>query len=567
MFTEEVEPIPYESDYLEANTNPIRLYEDDLERLLSFIEPTYDNFEKGVCYLFNSPYEEEFIKDFVVRWYTQEDYNDAQLILDFCAAEFSSRFDNNWFFQIVDCIPQTQRNLILETYFNNTINESASIDISDPITFTSMKLNKDYRKQDGLGIRVGDFLTDLKKVAAYIDNLNMYIMKIKTSALKKAELKLMKPSEFKQKLREFKLGQKPARRKIKDITAWDVLATGSNMNYITVEEAVFWDTNPLSFNLFQGYEYNELNDGEEDYTVLQPFLDHVYSIICSQNEKIYEYIINWLSFIFQNPTDKTQVAIVLTGVEGTGKTTFTDVICRLLGTYANDNANIDEITGIFNSSILMKKLIVCNEVKSFTSSKSYDSDKMKTLITEKNIDINRKGKEAVRQENVANFIFVSNNFAPIKISEFDRRYLVIEVSPAKRGDIAYFTQLKDSFTDKFYANLLTFLLNNNIKNWNRTNIPMTSAKKEIIDFCKSQYQSFIQDYINKFKEGFGTRDAFTAYKKWCEENGYEREKINLFRLGVLKYCDNLQKPTRFRLKEDCHQFFDLEEHEEEEEKG
>ena len=79
VFTEEVESIPYESDYLEANTNPIRLNEDDLERLLSFIEPTYDNFEKGVCYLFNSPYEEEFIKDFVVRWYTQEDYNDASI--------------------------------------------------------------------------------------------------------------------------------------------------------------------------------------------------------------------------------------------------------------------------------------------------------------------------------------------------------------------------------------------------------------------------------------------------------------------------------------------------------
>ncbi len=244
VFSGEVEPFICEPYELEANTNPIRLNEEDLESLISFIEPTYDNFEKGVCYLFNSPYELQFIQDFVVRWFTQEESNDAQLILDFCAAEYSPRFDNNWFFQIVDCIPQTQRNLILETYFNNTINESASIDISDPITFTSMKLNKDYRKQDGLGIRVGDFLTDLKKVAVYIDNQNMYIMKIKTSALKKAELKLMKPSEFKQKLREFKLGQKPARRKIKDITAWDVLATGSNMNYITVEEAVFWDTNP-----------------------------------------------------------------------------------------------------------------------------------------------------------------------------------------------------------------------------------------------------------------------------------------------------------------------------------
>ena len=74
----------------------------------------------------------------------QEENNDAQLILDFFASEFSPRFDNNYFFQIVDCIPRKQRNLILETYFNNTFNDSATIDISDPITFTTMKLNKQH---------------------------------------------------------------------------------------------------------------------------------------------------------------------------------------------------------------------------------------------------------------------------------------------------------------------------------------------------------------------------------------------------------------------------------------
>ena len=213
----------------------------------------------------------------------QEENNDAQLILDFFASEFSPRFDNNYFFQIVDYIPRKQRNLILETYFNNTFNDSATIDISDPITFTTMKLNKEYRKQEDLGILLCDFLTDLKKVAVYIDNLNMHLMKIKTSSLKKAELRFVKPSEFKQKLKLFKIGKRHHKKKIKVISAWDVLAYAQNMKYITMEEVVFYDDNPNSFNLFQGYEYNEVQEGNEDLTLLQPYIYHAYNIICSHN--------------------------------------------------------------------------------------------------------------------------------------------------------------------------------------------------------------------------------------------------------------------------------------------
>lgn len=550
-----IEPDSIPSNDLNANTNPIRLNQKNLYRLIDLFEPTYDNFEKCICYLFNSPYIKDFILPFVIEWYCQKPYNEPDTIEDFFSEKYEPRSDNNWFFSIVDCLSQAQRNIILEKYFNNTINTGAKIDISDPLTFTYMKLNRDYRKRNGEGIRVGDFMTDLKKVAVYIDNMSIYMMKIKSSSLKKAEIKFMNASMFREKLKEFKLGVINSNKKVKEINAWDVLCEGTNKNLITIEEMVFYDENPKTFNLFQGYEYDQVE--EINMTLLTPFINHVYNVICSRNNSLYKYLIYWVSYIFQNPKAKTQVAIVLTGAEGTGKTTFTDVICHLLGNYANDNAKIDEITGKFNNLLMYKKLLICNEVKSFISNKNYDSDRMKTLITESNIDINIKFKDTVHQENVANFIFVSNNFAPIKITENDRRYLVIEVSSERRVDIAYFTQLKQSLTEEFYSHLLTFFMKINLSEWDRLKIPMTPAKQAIIEFCKSPYQTFIQLFITNFIQGYPKKEAYTTYKKWCEENGYNSGTVQEFRLGMLKYCFDSKPTSTYKLKEESYQFFDM----------
>lgn len=561
-FFRNVESDTIPSYNLIANTNPIRLSKNDLHTLVDQFKPTYDNFEKYICYLFNSPYKQEFILDFVCSWYVQNPNNNVETIQEFCAENFTPRKDNNWFFVIVNGLPTLQRNLILEKYFTNTVNDSECIDISHPLTFTSMKLQNDYRKRDGFGIRVGDFITDLKKVTVYIDNMSMYIMKVKSSKLRKAEIKFMNPSMFKEKMKEFKLGTIEAGKKTKDITAWDVISEGTNKNFITIEEMVFYDENPKTFNLFQGYEFDQVEEVELE--LIRPFIDHVYNIICSRNNDLYKYLMYWIGYLFQDPKAKTQVAIVLTGAEGTGKTTFTEVLCHLLGNYANDNAKIDEITGRFNNILMSKKLLVCNEVKSFISNKSYDSDRMKTLITESNVDINIKFKDTIHQENVANFIFVSNNFAPIYISENDRRYLVIEVSSERRVDLAYFSALKETFTEDFYKNLLTFIMKINLQGWNRLNIPMTSAKQAIIDFCKSPYQTFIQAFVIRFRDGFPKKEAFTTYKNWCEENGFNHGTQQDFRLGMLKYCADAKQqngPSTYLLKQENYQYFNIEDEE------
>lgn len=55
-------------------------------------------------------------------------------------------------------------------------------------------------------------------------------------------------------------------------------------------------------------------------------------------------------------------------------------------------------------------------------------DLLKTLRTEDTILINLKFRDLMSIKNVSNFIFLSNNFAPVKIESGDRRFAVFRVS-------------------------------------------------------------------------------------------------------------------------------------------
>ena len=555
-----LKPITKKIDDFDMNYSLIKLGREDLVTLLSFFEPTYDNFDKCIKYLFKSPYKQDFIEEFVVGWYCQGEYNYASTIRNFSNEYYTPEKSNNWFFRIVNELHPKQRNYILEKYFNTTIDTSAPFDISSPITFYTIKKEKDYRLRKGIGIRVGDFLTDLKQVAIYVENADIFILKKKSPLLRKAEIKFFTPGQFKTKLNSLKLGVYGKGSKMKEITAWKILSHGSNMNAITVQDMCFYQEGENIFNIFQGYEYDEI-EGEIDLRIIMPFINHIHDVICNNNEDAYRYLISWLAYLFKNPGGKTETAIVLTGMQGCGKNTFTNVICHLLGTYANDNATINDITGKFNNAILYKKLIICNEVKSYIANKVYDGDRMKTLITENTIDINMKFHDSLHQENIANFILISNNFAPIKIEEGDRRYFVLEVSSEHIHDQEYFQNILNSLTDEFYSNFLTFLMRIDISGWDRFNIPLTPAKKAIMEFSKSPYSTFIQYTISSFIRGFEKVSAFKTYKDWCNENGYIIGNVQNFRLGLLQYCEEKnirlqnKKVNIYKLKEECRTHF------------
>ena len=113
--------------------------------------------------------------------------------------------------------------------------------------------------------------------------------------------------------------------------------------------------------------------------------------------------------------------------------------------YANENVtSIESVVGKFNAVLENKKLIILNELQSIDSNKYLNSDALKSVITDKKININQKNEPERLTDNVANFIMVSNNSNPIKIENGDRRYVVTKTSNKHKDDFDYFELLNDS---------------------------------------------------------------------------------------------------------------------------
>ena len=106
---------------------------------------------------------------------------------------------------------------------------------------------------------------------------------------------------------------------------------------------------------------------------------------------LYDYVLNWISNIIQHPGMKNETALVIKGLQGIGKNTFTDVVSELLSGYSVANVTeMQELTGNFNSVVENKMLIVLNELKNCGDERMANFNALKSIITDKTIRINEK---------------------------------------------------------------------------------------------------------------------------------------------------------------------------------
>ena len=88
-------------------------------------------------------------------------------------------------------------------------------------------------------------------------------------------------------------------------------------NYFQVASVRFLSDDPNDFSLFRGYPHAPLKT--YDMNIIGPFLKHVHEVIANGNLDHFTYILNWISFIVQNPGKKNTRALLIIGDKGTGK--------------------------------------------------------------------------------------------------------------------------------------------------------------------------------------------------------------------------------------------------------
>jgi hypothetical protein len=307
------------------------------------------------------------------------------------------------------------------------------------------------------------------------------------------------------------------------------------------------DTN--IFNIFTGFRFQPLSvDAEPDYyNNIQPILTHLKDVLCSNNEDVFNYVINWLAHLIQRPCDKAGVPVILMKSEqGTGKNLFWDFMGQVMGKkYICNINNLDDLTNKFNTRTEGKLLNILNEIQNYGGNYK-NNEKLKSILTDITQTIEPKGKEAYTINNYARSVMLTNNDWAAKISNDDRRYLPIDVSNHRKDDNEYFKNLADIINDDKNAELFFhYLIQVDISSFDIRKIPHTQLKEHMKWFnVENRPLYYLKEYITDiddedFENKLSSKDLFNEYCFWCEENK-ERQTFSqrTFTQQIIKYGMN-----------------------------
>jgi hypothetical protein len=175
---------------------------------------------------------------------------------------------------------------------------------------------------------------------------------------------------------------------------------------------------------------------------VQPFLDYVKEVICSDDPRLYEWVVAWIADMFQNPGNKPGTALVLVGVQGAGKTFLGEhVLGAIIGNqHYTQLKDITKLTDKFNTIIDNKIFVQCDE-----AIHSYQRDvasRLKSVISDKTMTIEPKGINSYSKPNHMRLLFTSNEEEKaifIDPSPYERRFTVVKVNNKRAMDLEYWS--------------------------------------------------------------------------------------------------------------------------------
>lgn len=240
----------------------------------------------------------------------------------------------------------------------------------------------------------------------------------------------------------------------------------------TVETVVFAPNQnwPGTLNLWRGFGVQPVRGDCE------LFWEHVKDNVCAGDEAAFVYLRNWLARAVQKPQEPGQVAVVLQGGKGTGKSMFARIFGKLFGPHFLPVSDARHLVGQFNAPLRQCVLLFADEA--FFAADKKNEGTLKALITEPSIVIEPKGVDATLEPNRLHIIMASNNDWVVPASSDERRYLVLKVASDRQKDTAFFGALINQMENGGYGALLHELMSVDLAGYDVRDVPITAALKE-----------------------------------------------------------------------------------------
>jgi hypothetical protein len=314
---------------------------------------------------------------------------------------------------------------------------------------------------------------------------------------------------------------------------------------------------PDAYNLWKGFAVEAVAG---DWSL---FRDHILQVVCGGDDDCFQYLIQWMARCVQEPEGSGQVAIVLRGGKGCGKSIFVETFGRIFGQHYLMTTNAEHIAGHFNEH-LQTVVVLFGDEAFFAGNKDHERT-LKGLVTQDELSFEGKGRPVTVGRNYVHLLLASNSTWVVPAHGKERRYVVLDVSEQKTGDRDYFSAIAKQMKSGGSEAMLHDLLHMDLKGFEVRDFPQTAAlqeqQQESAEFEESAMVEILTNGFTPDCERYSCQPnelSGIGLLEFARELGFvgrsEEKHSNLTRLGhfvkKLARLDSDEKPVSHRRHRD-----------------
>jgi len=221
----------------------------------------------------------------------------------------------------------------------------------------------------------------------------------------------------------------------------------------------------------------------------------IHEVVTGKNKAHTRWVLDWLVDMVKNPApgDKRPgTSLVVMGGQGTGKGSVIWPIMKILSPYTHQCDSMAEVLAAFNA--FMEDIILLFADEAIWGGSRKESGKLKRLVTEDTLNIQRKGVDTYQALNFIRMYVSSNGDWVIPAEDDERRYTVFRVSDVHKVDHEWFAAMKS-------ADLSELL--DEIYNWDIKSDIRHNLQTEALEDQKRQgwdvYDEFLNDSLDELR--------------------------------------------------------------------
>lgn len=254
---------------------------------------------------------------------------------------------------------------------------------------------------------------------------------------------------------------------------------------------------------------------EGDVTLWHDYLDYIFADHDDKEFRV-RWFQQWLAYPLQHAGTKLNQSVVMWSVDqGTGKSVIGYAMQRIYGKNFTEISD-KHLQGNFNEWAENKQFVMGDEIASTGDKRRDTADRMKSLITQRELRLNPKYVPSYTVPDCINYYFTSNHCDAFFVDDTDRRFFINEVKRKPRqaqwyGAFCAWALHSTAGAAAIFHHLLHF----DMEGFDpQGHAPVTSSKREMIASSRTDAATWVNTLKEDPDQVLKIGDVVLPYKLW-----------------------------------------------------